>query len=87
MAGNKTIEFAMTAPDADAVAVAGTFNDWDPGKTPMTKGMDGTWRVKASLPPGRYEYRFVVDGQWLSDPNAKESVPNPHGGDNSAIIV
>lgn len=82
-----TIEFSMTAREAAAVAVAGTFNDWDPGKTPMTKGEDGTWKVKVSLPRGRYEYRFVVDGQWRSDPNAKESVPNPYGTDNSVIVV
>ncbi len=82
-----TIEFAVTAPEAAAVAVAGTFNDWDPGNTPMTKGKDGTWKVKVSLPPGRYEYRFVVDGQWRSDAHAKESVPNPYGSDNSVIVV
>jgi len=37
--------------------------------------------------PGRYEYLFVVDGQWLPDPNAKESVANPFGGRNSVLRV
>jgi hypothetical protein len=36
---------------------------------------------------GRYEYMFVVDGQWLPDPNAKESVQNPFGGKNSLLVV
>jgi 1,4-alpha-glucan branching enzyme len=43
----------VTAPEAAAVAVAGTFNDWDPRKTPMTNGKDGTWKVRVSLPPSR----------------------------------
>jgi hypothetical protein len=28
-----------------------------------------------------------VDGQWLPDPNAKESVENPFGGRNSVLTV
>jgi hypothetical protein len=36
---------------------------------------------------GRHEYLFVVDGQWLPDPKAKESVQNPFGGRNSVLVV
>jgi len=32
------------------------------------------------LPRGCYEYRFVVDGNWVSDPSAKGSAANPFGG-------
>lgn len=49
---------------------------------------DGTgWKATLSLPPGRYEYKFVVDGQWMSDPGAKESVRNDFGGTNSILVV
>jgi len=51
----------------------------------MRKGNDGLWRSKVWLPPGRHEYRFVVDGQWISDPKAAEAVPNPYGGSNSVL--
>ena len=51
--------------------------------TPMHKDASG-WRATVSLPPGRYEYRFFVDGQWLSDPTAKETVGNDFGGTNSS---
>lgn len=80
-------EFQFEAPQAISVAVAGTSNDWDAKKTRMKKGKDGQWRAKVALPLGRHEYRFVVDGQWISDPNAGESVPNPHGGDNSVVVA
>lgn len=87
MARSKKVTFTLEAPQANAVAVAGTFNDWDATRTPLTKGKNAKWQAKLSLPPGRHEYRFVVDGQWISDPTAKESAANPHGSDNSVVVV
>ena len=82
----KQIEFRCTLPQARSVAVAGTFNNWDQHKTPMQKEGNG-WKAKVSLSPGRYEYRFVADGQWVSDPNARESVRNDYGSTNSVLVV
>ena len=48
---------------------------------------NGRWLKELALPPGRYEYRLVVDGQWIDDPLAKEFVPNPHGSRNGVIVV
>lgn len=87
MARAKKVEFRFDAPQAQAVGVAGPFNDWDAQRMPLKKGKDGSWTAKVELTTGRHEYRFVVDGQWFSDPNAKESVPNPHGGGNSVVVV
>ena len=81
------VEFVLHMPQAHSVAVAGTFNNWSPDLTPMHKGGDGVWRGKMQLAPGRYEYRFVVDGQWMDDPKAQESVPNSYGGRNSVVVV
>ena len=72
---------------AQAVFIAGTFNDWNPNTTPMIALGDGRWVKELALPPGRYEYLFVVDGIWACDPSAPEQVPNPHGGHNSVLIV
>ena len=41
--------------------------------------------TELALPPGTYEYRLVVDGEWIADPSAKETVPNPFGGVNSVL--
>jgi 1,4-alpha-glucan branching enzyme len=82
----KMIEFRLSRPEARSVAVVGTFNNWDTKRTPMQK--DGTnWKAAVPLAPGRYEYRFVADGQWESDPNAKESVGNDFGSTNSVLVV
>jgi len=82
----KTVEFRLNLPQARAVSVAGSFNNWEMKRTPMQKDGAG-WKASISLAPGRYEYRFVADGQWLSDPNAKESVGNDFGSTNSVLVV
>jgi 1,4-alpha-glucan branching enzyme len=83
----KPVDFVLHAPNAQSVAVAATFNQWDTKRTALRKERDGGWTTTVWLPPGRYEYRFVVDGQWVSDPNAKESVPNSFGSTNSVVTV
>jgi 1,4-alpha-glucan branching enzyme len=67
------------------VAVAGSFNSWQP--EPATSTASGAWVKKLAVSPGRYEYLFVVDGQWVTDPKAKEFAPNPFGGQNSVLVV
>ena len=74
-------------PNAKNVCVAGSFNEWKPEQTPLAPYGDGRWVANLKVPPGRYEYLFVVDGTWLPDPNAKEAVPNPFGGTNSVLTV
>ena len=74
-------------PCATEVCIAGSFNDWHPAATPMISRGAGKWAKELALPPGRYEYRLVVNGQWLDDPTAKETVPNPFGGFNAVLVV
>lgn len=81
------ISLELLKPDAKNVFVAGSFNGWKPEATPLIKADNGKWVRDLSVTPGRYEYLFVVDGQWLPDPNAKESVVNPFGGKNSVMVV
>jgi 5'-AMP-activated protein kinase regulatory beta subunit len=69
------------------VSLAGTFNDWRPDATPMLALGDVRWEKELMLPPGRYEYLFVVDGEWQSDPAAVEQTPNVYGGLNSVLNV
>jgi len=81
------IRLELVKPEAKKVSVAGSFNGWKPEKTPLTPVGNGRWVGNLTVNPGRYEYLFVVDGQWLPDPNAKEAVQNPFGGKNSVLIV
>jgi 1,4-alpha-glucan branching enzyme len=81
------VHFEFTHPTASTVCVAGTFNDWQPEAKPMHPLGDGGWLKETVLPPGTYEYCLVVDGKWMPDPLAKETVPNPFGGRNSLLKV
>lgn len=81
------VSLELLKPEAKKVCVAGSFNGWKPEKTPLTPAGNGRWVGSLTVDPGTYEYLFVVDGQWLPDPNAKESVQNPFGGRNSIVTV
>jgi hypothetical protein len=81
------ISLELLNPGAKSVSVAGSFNEWKPEQAPLAPLGNGRWAGDLAVKPGRYEYLFVVDGQWLPDPNAKESVQNPFGGKNSVLVV
>lgn len=81
------VSFQLVKPGAKQVSVAGTFNGWKPEGAPLRPLGDGRFAADLTVDPGRYEYLFVVDGQWLPDPNAKETVQNPFGGRNSVLTV
>lgn len=81
------IYFEYINPAAHTVCIAGTFNQWRPEAKLMHPAGGGRWMKETALAPGVYEYCYVVDGQWMPDPNAEESVPNPYGGMNSILRV
>ena len=77
----------LTHPTAKEVCIAGSFNEWRSATTPMIALGEGRWRKEITLPPGRYEYRLVVDGQWVDDPAATELIPNAFGTANAVLVV
>ena len=81
------VRFEFTHPTATTVSVAGTFNDWHAEAKAMHPLGGGRWLKETALAPGTYEYCLVVDGEWMPDPQARETVPNPFGGMNSVLKV
>jgi len=81
------VSLQFVNPTATKVCVAGSFNGWKPEATPLTRTANGQWIGDLTVKPGRHEYLFVVDGQWIPDPKARETVPNPFGGRNSVLVV
>lgn len=82
-----TITFVLDHAHAGRVAISGAFNEWSANATPMTRQGDGAWKTTIALPPGRHQYKFVVDGHWMADPNAAEQVADGYGAVNSVIEV
>jgi chromosome partitioning protein len=82
-----SVIFVASYPKANGVQIAGDFNNWQPGKTPMTKAGDGTWQARVPLAKGIHCYRLVVDGKWQHDPHNNSTETNPYGELNSVIKV
>ena len=78
--------FTLDAPAAKCVQLAGDFNGWVPGGNEMEL-RGNVWSKIVQLEPGRYQYRFVVDGNWLSDPLNTDADPAPWGGFNSVLVL
>ncbi|MFC1474547.1 glycogen-binding domain-containing protein [bacterium] len=83
----KRVTFTLNAPYSRAVAVVGTFNNWDSRKSAMKKDANGTWKKMMYLAPGEYEYKFIVDDNWITDPGCVDAVYNPYGTLNSVLRV
>ncbi|MEM7576154.1 MAG: AAA family ATPase [Planctomycetota bacterium] len=70
------------------LALAADFNDWNPSKTPLIRNDAlGVWQAVVQLPPGRYRYRLVQDGQWVQDPHNPHTETNPFGELNNIVNV
>jgi 1,4-alpha-glucan branching enzyme len=82
---HKKATFQFMAPEAQSVLLAGDFNSWNPEANPLKKASNGLWKINVNLSPGRYEYRFLVDGQWQNDPGCESYVANPFGEDTCVI--
>ncbi len=84
--GRVVARLAYRAPLARQVAVAGDFNGWKPAAAPMRRGPGGLWSADIPLAAGkRYQYMFVVDGRWVTDPGAPATVDDGYGGRNAVL--
>lgn len=83
----KPVRFALFAPYAHAVTLAGNFNDWNPSSLPLTRDERGLWQIEIYLEVGRYEYKFVVDGDWRVDPECALFVATAEGHVNCVTVV
>lgn len=81
----KTVFVCSVKPDAKAVYLVGEFNGWNPEAHRMVKKGNG-FQKTVQLKPGEYQYKFLVDGEWFTDPEA-DQVPNNFGTMNSVVRV
>ena len=85
--------FECKSEHAAAVFLAGSFNDWNESAIAMSRDDNGIWTANLDLLPGRYEYKFIIDGQWccsselLPDASRALCVPNTMGTMNFAVDI
>jgi 1,4-alpha-glucan branching enzyme len=83
------VEFVCFAPKARRVAIVGDFNNWSTSADPMfDREEKGAWSITLPLPPGRYEYKFLIDGdKWIPDVGNPKKVKDGFGAYNSVVEV
>ncbi|RYU93820.1 M20/M25/M40 family metallo-hydrolase [Emticicia agri] len=64
--GNTTF-FLKGFANAGAVSIVSDFNNWNMFGTPLAR-VNGGWQCKLNLKPGRYLYKYIIDGDWTADP-------------------
>lgn len=79
----------METRPGSAVYAVGSFNNWDPGHHRLRESptRPGHYERFLVLPPGRYEYKFVIDGKWSADPGCDQWVVNEFQTLNSVLVV
>lgn len=75
----ENVNFSVIAPKAKQVALAGDFNHWQAGVFMLQK-VNEVWKTTCQIPEGNHQYRFIVDGNWMPDPN------NPYTAMDNGIV-
>ncbi len=83
----KPVNFTCLAPDAQAVALVGDFNDWNANSHPMRRQHDGAWSTQISLTHGHHHYLFMIDGKPTLDPRAQGVARNEKNEKVSLLAV
>jgi hypothetical protein len=77
------VNMANESVSAAGVHVAGSFQGWDPGATPLALLGYDVYQVQLVLAEGTYEYKFVNGNEWGGD----ESVGDCGNGGNRVLMV
>ena len=81
------VVFSMLAPSAKEVYLVGDFNNWEKNENSRLKNLNGIWTKDLNLNKGTFKYRFVVDGDWIADPDNPLQEKNPYGEMDSIVKV
>jgi 1,4-alpha-glucan branching enzyme len=82
------VAFVQPAEPEQKIFVAGDFNHWSPSATRLHyDGQIGVAYTIVPIPPGRYQYRLIIDGAWQADPYNNQQQHNDYGEPNSVLVV
>lgn len=73
---------------AQCVSLIGSFNGWNPHGFAFQQQANRIWKITIPLlPPGSYRYKFLIDGDWIDDPENPERIEDGYGGFSSILEV
>ncbi|NOY77508.1 MAG: DUF3459 domain-containing protein, partial [Calditrichaeota bacterium] len=84
-----TLALHMPRDSIQSISLVGEFNNWKVGKTLLVDpDSNGIYETDINLPPGEYEYKFVINGKkWIPDPMNPRQIPDGWNGFNSLRTV
>ncbi len=81
------VQFKYHAPPKTKIYVAGTFNNWNPTAIKLGYHGKGIYSAMVLLPLGKYEFKYIVNGEWCTGPDCSAQVSNGFGTNNNCLIV
>ncbi|CAB3401298.1 unnamed protein product [Caenorhabditis bovis] len=86
-AGECPVVFRWSFSSSHSPKNVNICGSWDNWKTtiPMVKSTTDFTTI-IDLPPGNYQYKFCVDGQWVVD-DMQGKAPDPMGNENNVINI
>jgi len=84
---NGRIKFVWPGDEAGAIFLVGDFNQWNESSHKMRRTDARGFELEMEIPPGKYRFKYLVDGVWWNDPEAEEYAPNPWGSEDSVIRI
>jgi 1,4-alpha-glucan branching enzyme len=84
---NGKIRFIWPVRDECDIYLVGDFNQWNEKSHPLRRTETENYELELEIPPGKYRFKYLVDGVWWNDPDAEEYAPNPWGSEDSVIWI
>ena len=82
------VTFTLSADTANEVAVVGDFNNWNLTQGLLTKQKNGTFKGLFEIPKeSSYEFKYVVDGAFVNEPDADGVVWNDYAGSENSVLA
>lgn len=84
---NGKVRFIWPDSKARRVYLVGDFNEWDERSLPMRKRSGRGFELELDIPPGKYTFKYLIDGVWWNDPDADDYIGNSWGSEDSVILI
>jgi 1,4-alpha-glucan branching enzyme len=82
------VTFSVEAKEANVASVIGDFNNWNPTEGELSKMKNGTFKATFDLPKdASYEFKYVVDGAYVNEPEADSFVFNEFAGAENSVLA
>jgi 1,4-alpha-glucan branching enzyme len=82
------VTFSVIAKNANIASVVGDFNNWNIESGKMEKLKNGTFKILLEIPKDvSYEFKYVVDGEFLNEPEADSQVWNDFAGAENSVLA